>query len=100
MRKPISMPTLARGVFALKNKGDVSDVDPYPRRHMDRAARRAHGVGPRPFEEVKGAILADLKKAQIDAARAAVYASAGGGKEISYNPPAIEALRPPPKANP
>ncbi len=93
-------PTLARGVFAIKKKGDVSDViHTRDGTWIVRLDERTASV-PRPFEEVKSAILADMKKAQIDAARAAVYASAGGGKEISYNPPAIEALRPPPKANP
>jgi len=92
--------SLARRVFALKNKGDVSDV--IATREGDWIVRlddRQASV-PRPFDEVKGAILSDLKQQQIEAARAAVFASAGGGKEITFNPPAIEALQTPPKANP
>jgi hypothetical protein len=92
--------TLARNVFAIKNKGDVSDVIlTREGAWIVRLDERTASV-PRPFDEVKGAILASLKQAQLDAARAAVYASAGGGKEITFNPTAIEALRPPPKANP
>jgi parvulin-like peptidyl-prolyl isomerase len=99
---PLAQPdldaTLARNVFALKNKGDVTDVTPTSEGTWIVRLDERKAAAPRPYEEVKGAILADLKQQQIDAARAAVLAAAGGGKEIAYNPPAIEALRPPPKA--
>jgi len=93
-------PALGRRVFALKNKGDLSDV--IPTREGDWIVRLddRQAPVPRSFDEVKGAILADLRQQQIDAARTALVASAGGGKEITFNPTAIEALRPPPKANP
>jgi peptidyl-prolyl cis-trans isomerase C len=92
--------TLAQNAFALKNKGDVSDVV-HTREGVwiVRLDERKASV-PRPYDEVKGAILADLKQQQIDAARAALVTAVAGGKEISYNPPAIEALRPPPKTSP
>lgn len=92
--------TLARNVFALKKKGDVSDViHTREGAWIVRLDERTASV-PRPFDEVKAAILADLKQKQIDGARAALLAAAGGGKEVAYNPPAIEALRTPTQANP
>ena len=59
-----------------------------------RLDERRAGV-PRSFDEVQDSIMAELRQQQLDAARAAVLASAGGGKEIAYNPQAVEALRPP-----
>jgi len=92
--------TLARNVFALKKNGDVSDViHTRDGAWIVRLDERTASV-PRPYDDVKAAILADLRQQQIDGARTAVLAAAGGGKEIAYNPPAIEALRPPSKDNP
>jgi parvulin-like peptidyl-prolyl isomerase len=88
-------PALARAAFALKAKGDVSDVV----RARDgfwiiRLDERRPSV-PRSFDEVKGTIMADLRQQQVAAARTAAANSAGGGKEIEFNAPAIEALRSP-----
>ena len=87
--------TLARAAFALKSKGQISEVvHTREGAWVVRLDERRAGV-PQSFDDVQDSILAKLRQLQLDAARAAVLASAGGGKEIAYNPQAVEALRPP-----
>jgi len=86
-------PALARAAFALKAKGDLSPVV----RGLDgvwiiRLDDRRPSVA-QSFDEVKAAIVADLKQQQLTAARQAAAASLGGGKDIEFNAAAIEALR-------
>ncbi len=91
-------PALARAAFALKTKGDVSGaVQASDGVWIIRLDDRRPPVA-QPFDDVKGAIMAQLKQQQLDAARAAAAGSAGGGKEIEFNGPAIEGLRAPPAA--
>jgi parvulin-like peptidyl-prolyl isomerase len=87
--------TLARAVFALKSRGEISEVvHTREGAWVVRLDERRASV-PQSFDDVKGALLADLRQRQLDEARAAVLAAASAGKEIAYNPQAVEALRPP-----
>ncbi len=91
-------PVLAQAAFALRNKGDLSDeVRTGDGIWIIRLDDRRPPV-PQSFDEVKPTIMAALRQQQIDAARAAAAGSAGGGKEIEFNAPAIEALRSAPSA--
>ena len=84
---------LGRAVFALKGSGAISDViRTREGAWVVRLDERRPGVQ-RSYDEAKDSIMTELRQQQLDAARAAVLASAGGGKEIVYNPPAVEALR-------
>ena len=86
---------LANAVFALKNKGDLTNAVRtregwFIVRLDERGASKA-----RPFDEVKGEIMAGLKQQHVDAARSALIASLGEDKDLALNPTAIEALRTP-----
>jgi peptidyl-prolyl cis-trans isomerase C len=88
---------LANAVFALKNKGDLTNVVRtregwFIVRLDERGASKA-----RTFDEVKGEIMADLKQKHVEAARSALIASLGEDKDLALNPTAIEALRVPTK---
>jgi peptidyl-prolyl cis-trans isomerase C len=84
---------LASAAFALKNKGDMTGAIRtregwFIVRLDERSASKS-----RPFDEVKGEIMAELKQKHVDGARSALLASLGEEKDLALNPTAIEALR-------
>ena len=90
-------PSLANAVFALRNKGDMTEVVRtrdgwFVIRLDDRKAPVA-----RSFEDVKSEIMAGLKQKQVSDAKEALAASLATGKELIVNEAAVEALRSVPK---
>ena len=93
-------PSLANAIFTQTSKGALTQ----PVRTRDgwfvaRLDNRQAPV-PRSFDAVKGEIMAQLKQGSVNAARDALIASMGEGKELEVNQAAIDALRSPPKQRP
>ncbi|MEO8675669.1 MAG: peptidylprolyl isomerase [Casimicrobiaceae bacterium] len=93
-------PSLANAVFALTSKGALSQ--PIRTRDGWFVVRLDERQAPKPrsFDEVKGEILAQFKESSINAAREAMSATLGEGKQLEVNQPAIDALRTPPRQRP
>ena len=91
---------LASAVFALKNKGDLTAaVRTREGWFVVRLDERRAPVA-KSFDEAKGAIMAELKQAEMTNARHAAIATVGGGIEVEVNAPAIDALRTEPTRKP
>jgi hypothetical protein len=86
-------PPLANAVFALKAKGDMTEVI-----HTNEGFFLVRLDERRPpvqqsFDKVEPAIMAELKQAQMSNAREAALANVGAGAAIEVNRPAVDALR-------
>ena len=91
---------LANAAFALKNKGDMTDVFRTREGWFIVRLDERRAAKPRTFDEVRDELMADLKQKHVDGARSALITSLGEDKDLALNPTAIEALRIPPTKTP
>ncbi|MEO8849149.1 MAG: peptidylprolyl isomerase [Casimicrobiaceae bacterium] len=85
-------PRFARGAFALAKVGDVSrPIETDKGFELIRLDAKRPGTV-RPYEEVKAAILAELRKEYVDTLRAQRMAAIRNDPAIVVNQPAVDAL--------